>query len=99
MPKHEHRKMTIILVIVVIVAIAILGSLLFLSQKEKNTVSTNPPTATVDPRIEELKKYEVTLTEQQKKAAVTEVKKYSVQLTDKEKADRIAELKKYAVPR
>lgn len=95
-PKHEHRKLFIILIVAVLIAVAILVSLLVYSQDSiKDTVLTNP-TASIDPRIEELKKYEVKLTDQQKIESVNELKQYQVTLTEQEKAAKILELQKYS---
>jgi hypothetical protein len=93
-PKHVHRKLFVILIIIVLVAVGILVSLLYYSKGNDATVVTPGVNTSIDPRIQELKKYEVKLTDQQKADAVSEVKKYEVTLTDKEKAARIAEILK-----
>lgn len=93
-PKHVHRKLFVILIIIVLVAVAILISLLYFGKGNDVTVVAPSASISIDPRIQELKKDEIKLTDQQKAQAVSELKKYEVTLTDKEKAARIAEILK-----
>lgn len=101
-PKHEHKKMFIVLSIVLVIALVFLAWFVLYGSSKKIDI---PITDTVADQqqdykvqmISQLKAYEVPMTDKQKTSAVKELSKYSVTLTDKQKADQLAELQKYSI--
>lgn len=96
-PKHEHKKMTIVLVVVLIVAVILLAW--FMVYGGLNTKVDIPSTEIVSNQkdnssqvIAELKSYDgPMMTDKQKASAIKELSKYSAPLTDKQKAEMLAE--------
>ncbi len=102
-PKHEHKKLTVILVIVVVIALAILASLLYVSKNPFKYVSTDvnvlsnlAPSPTMDPVAAELRRNEVKVSEEQKTKIAEELLLNTEKVSEKEKADMLAEILKYS---
>lgn len=101
LPKHEHKKMTIVLFLVLIVALSILAwFMVYGGPKTKVDIpftdtANNQQDANAE-TLARLKTYEVPMTDAQKTSALKELSKYSVTLTDEQKAQKLAELENYA---
>ncbi len=101
-PKHEHKKMTIVLVVILVIALAVLAWFILYGPSKKVDIPFTDSVANQQQdskmqEINQLKAYEVPITDKQKTSAVKELSKYSVTLTDKQKADQLAELQKYSI--
>lgn len=90
-PKHEHRRMLVVLVIILIVAIvAVLGYLWKASSDSAFPVinSNNKINNTsIDPDVVELQKSIINIPEQEKIDSARDLKRSIVPLTDKQKMD------------
>ncbi len=90
-PKHEHRRMLVVLVIILIVAIvAVLGYLWKASRDSAVPVinSDNKINNTsIEPDVVELQKSIINISEQEKIDSARDLKRSIVPLTDKQKMD------------
>ncbi len=94
-PKHVHRKLFVILIIIVLVAVGILASLLYYSKGNDAVVDSLNPRS-VDPSLNNLKQYQVSITDQEKASSLKDLSKYEVPISDNEKASSLNNLQKYS---
>ena len=96
-PKHEHKRMGILLVVVVIVAIVVLVWLVIINNKKENApVGNTVANPNIDPRIAEILNYKSNITEQQKKDYIKEIARTPSNISEKERQARIAEILEYS---
>lgn len=89
-PKHEHRRMLVVLVTILIVAIvAVLGYLWKASSDSDIPVVNNNKnnSTSIDPDVVELQKSIISIPEQEKIDSARDLKRSIVPLTEKQKMD------------
>jgi predicted CDP-diglyceride synthetase/phosphatidate cytidylyltransferase len=96
-PKHEHRRMLIVLLVIVLVAIV--ACLVYIFGSKQSTMEIVPvvstPNKTREQLIaEDLKKSVVQISEEEKMSIAEDLRNSVVKLTEKQKADIAAELMK-----
>lgn len=96
LPKHAHKKLFVILIIIVVVAIAILASLLWYSKNGDLVIPAITGQRGADPAVQDLKKYEVTISDKQALQDSKDLKKYEVRTTVAEDRAALDEILKYS---